>query len=137
MVKLPDVAKGKALLATLAAIVTPKLMELLQDPARAEQARELIERLAAAAKPRTPDARLAAKVNAAREHVDGLEPGDIAYGQRADLTARLSGLEKKRSLVVAAYTGRERSRQLRSISRQVDDVLAELLQASDGPATSG
>lgn len=132
MVKLPDVSKGKALLATLATIITPKVMELLQDPARAEQAKQLLERLAAATKPRTADARLAAKIAAVRAHVDMLEPGDVGYAQRDSLRAQLSGLEKKRSLVMGAYTGRERSRQLRGISKQVDDVLAQLLQAADG-----
>lgn len=132
MVKLPDLSKGKALLAAVATIATPKLMELLQDPARAEQARQLVERLAKSAQPRTPDARLAAKVAAARDHVDALEPGDVGYAQRDALRTQLSGLEKKRSLVMGAYTGRERSRQLRGISKQVDDVLARLLQAADG-----
>ena len=130
MVKLPDLAKGKAVLAALATIVAPKVVEMLQDPARAEQARELVARLVPALKPRTPDARLAAKVAAVRAHVDALEPGDVGYPQRDALRAQLSGLEKKRSLVMGAYTGRERSRQLKSISKQVDDVLTHLLQAS-------
>lgn len=131
MVKLPDVTKGKALVVTLASLVGPKVIEYLQDPKRAEQARLWVERLAPSLKPRTPDAKLAAKIGAVRAHLDTVAPDDPWFAQRSGWESRMRALDKKRALVVGAYSGRERARQLKSISRQVDDLLLELLQAAD------
>lgn len=136
MVKLPDVTKGKALAAGLVGIVGPKVVEYLQDPQRIEQPRQFVEKLGPALRPRTPDARLAAKILALREHLDGLTPHDAEYPKREHWQPRLVALDKKRALVMGAYSGRERSRQLKHISKHVDELLLELLGYSDQPVAS-
>lgn len=137
MPKLPvNLSKGKALLATVAAVVGPQVAELLKDPARAEQLKGLVAGMGPAVRARTPEGRLDAKITALRAQLDEVRPGDPAHGKLENWRPRLAALEIKRALVVKAYSGRQRTRQLKVVSRQVDDLLLEFLQLSDDAINS-
>lgn len=132
MAKLPvNLSKGKALLTAAVAIVGPQVVELLKDPARAEQLRSLVAEFGPALRARTPEGRLDAKLAALRAQMDAVRPDEPAYAKLGSWRPRLAALDAKRSLVLSAYSGRERSRRLKVVSRQVDDLLLEFLQLSD------
>lgn len=132
MAKLPvNLTKGKALFATIATVVGPQVVELLRDPARAKQLKDLVAGFGPALRARTAEGRLDAKIAALRAHVEAVQPGDPAHDRLQGWRPRLAALDTKRNLVVQAYTGRQRARQLKAVSRQVDDLLLEFLQASD------
>ncbi len=132
MAKLPvNLAQGKTLLAAVATMVGPQVVDLLKDPARAEQLKGLVTGLGPALKARTAEGRLEAKIAALRAHVETVGPDDPAHDRLQGWRPRLAGLDAKRNLVVQAYTGRQRARQLKVVSQQVDDLLLEFLQVSD------
>lgn len=132
MAKLPvNFTKGKAFLAAIATVVVPQVVDLLKDPARAEQLKDLVASFGPALQARTPEGRLEAKIAALRAHVEAVQPGDPAHDQLQGWRPRLAALDTKRNLVVQAFAGRQRARQLKAVSRQVDDLLLEFLQASD------
>lgn len=132
MPKLPvNLGQGRAALAGLAAVVGPQVVALLKDPARAEQLTHLVAGLGPALKARTPEGRLTAKIAALRGQAERIAPGDALRPTREAWLLRLDALEAKRTLVVAASTGRTRSARLKEINRQADDLLAEFLTLSD------
>ena len=132
MAKLPvNFTKGKAFLAAIATVVVPQVVDLLKDPARAEQLKDLVASFGPALQARTPEGRLEAKIAALRAHIEAVQPGDPAHDQLQGWRPRLAALDTKRNLVVQAFAGRQRARQLKAVSRQVDDLLLEFLQASD------
>ncbi len=133
MAKLPAInfTKGKALVAAIATMVGPQVVELLKDPARAEQLKGLAASFGPALHARTPEGRLEAKIAALRAHVEAVQPGDPAHDRVQGWRPRLAALDTKRNLVVQAWAGRQRAKQLKVISQQVDDLLLEFLQASD------
>lgn len=132
MAKLPvNLTKGKALLAAIATVVGPQVAELLKDPARAEQLKDIFAGFGPALRARTAEGRLDAKIAALRAHVEEVQPGDPVHDRLQGWRPRLAALDTKRNLVVQAYTGRQRARQLKAVSRQVDDLLLEFLQATD------
>ncbi len=136
MAKLPiSRAKSNAFLAAVATVVGPQVVEMLKDPARAEQLKGIVTGLSPAMRARTADGRLAAKIAALRAHVDAAQPGDVAYAKRETWLPRLAALDAKRSVIGAAYTGRDRRRHLKTVSGQVDDLLIEFLHLSDDAIT--
>ncbi|WP_040161079.1 hypothetical protein [Nigerium massiliense] len=143
MPKIPAaLAKGAtALVSVYGATVVTAVVNLLNDPQKSAQARELLAGLTSAARKRTAEGRLAAKIDVLNDELAKLTPGDPAFDRAQGWKPRLAALETKRTLVLRAYTGRQRSRQLRAISDQVDALLLELLQFSDdtiaGETTTG
>lgn len=140
MAKLPLPARQtKAVLLAAATAVGPQVVEYLrregtkwvQDPDRARQLQELLARLDTAAKRRTPEGRLEAKIDALRAHVDGTRPGDLAPKRVDAWRRRLDALDGKRTLIVNASSGRQRGKQLKQVSKQVDDLITEFLDEAD------
>lgn len=132
MRKLPiSVSQGRALVATAATVLGPKVVEFLKDPARADQLRSLVEWLGPALRARTPERRLDAKIDALRAQLEAVQPGDPAHEKLESWRRRLGALDAKRALVASAWSGRERTKQLKVVSRQVDDLLLEFLELSD------
>ena len=60
-----------------------------------------------------------------------VRPGDPAAEKVDGWRSRLAALETKRSVIEAAYTGRERGKQLKVVDRQVDALLQEFLELTD------
>lgn len=132
MAKLPvNLTKGRTLLTAVLTVAGPKVAEFLSDPARLEQLKSLAAGLGPAVRARTPEGRLDAKIAALHAQLDAVGPGDPAHARLASWRPRLSALDTKRTLVMSAYTGRQRTRQLNLVSRQVDDLILEFLQLSD------
>lgn len=119
---------AKVLITTYGVNVAKQLIAMLNDPQHADQARGLAAGLAQAARGRTASGRLDAKLATLGAHTAELADTDAVA---AGWDARLRALRTKRDLVTQAYRGKERTRRLKEISAQVDDVLEEVLSAQN------
>ena len=121
----------KALLAAAATVVGPQVVEMLKDPERAEQLKKLVADFKPVGLVKTPEAKVRAKITALRARVEQGRPGDAAYARKESWEPRLRALDDKVALVSSALTGRERARQLKKVSAQVDELVVEFLGLSD------
>ncbi|MDO5534666.1 MAG: hypothetical protein Q4F65_08450 [Propionibacteriaceae bacterium] len=133
MPKLPAVnlTKGKAVMGTIVALLGQQAVEALKDPERAEQIKSFVTSLGPTFESRSPERKLEAKIQALRTTVTDAPAVQLAEADRQNWLDRLDALDAKRTLVTAGFTGRQRAKQVKALSKQVDELLMKYLALSD------
>lgn len=83
------------------------------------------------ARQRSTDGRLEAKLDVLSDLVDQATPGTPLHERAQASRAKLDALKQKRALILRAYTGRERARQLKDVQTGADELLQQFLAATD------
>lgn len=97
----------------------------------ADTARNAFGSVKDAAARRTADGKLGAKFDVLDDLIEKAQPGTPVYAQAQASRQRLEALRTKRSLVLRAYSGRERAKALKDVQAGVDELLREFLAAND------